>query len=170
MPKWPASALVAAALVAASAGLKLWIQRYSAQVDVNRLNGDITRRLQALNFDASIDRNVPATAVRARRKDCRIIARNGDRARELSVIFKLEAVEYGPAIIGYRNIWASQPPPARAIFERFAQDGAARLGLNFGRPAVIALAQAGRCNGVKEALSDVVAHAFLKTSARRTDE
>jgi hypothetical protein len=59
MPKWLASALVAASLVAASAGLKLWIQRYAAQVDVDRLNGDIARRLKALNFDASIDRNVP---------------------------------------------------------------------------------------------------------------
>lgn len=164
MPNWLDSAVIAALLVAASTGPKLWLQRYSTQVDTDRLNHDITRRLHALNFHATIDRDVPATAVRAWRNDCRLIARNGDRARELSVIFKLEAAKYGPVSIGYRNDWSPDPAPARAVLERFAQDGAARIGLHFGRPAVIALAQSGACKGVREALSGLVAHAWVKTS------
>jgi len=166
MPKWLVSALAAASLIAASAGLKLWLQRYSTQIDVDRLNTDIIHRLKALNFATAIDPDGPATAVRAWRKDCRLIVRNGDRARELSVIFKREAVEYGPVIMGYRDVWAPHPPPARAIVERFAQNGAARIGINFGRPAVIALALSGSCKSVKEALNGLVAHASIKRSAR----
>jgi hypothetical protein len=164
MPNWLASAAIAASLVAGSAGPKLWLQRYSAQVDADRLNADISRRLEVLDFRTAIDRDVPATAVRAWRKDCRLIARNGDRARELGVVFRLESTEFGPVAIGYRGAWSPDPAPARAVIERFAQDGAARIGIDFARPAVVALAQSGSCHGVREALSGLAAHAFLKTS------
>ena len=165
MPNWLDSALAAALLVAVSTGPKLWLQRHSTQVDSERLNRDIAGRLEALGFHTVVDRDVPATAVRAFRDDCRLIARNGDRARELGVIFKLEADEYGPVAIGYRNVWSSDPAPVRAVIERFAQDGAARIGFNAGRPAVIALAQSGRCSGAEQALTDLVAHASIKTPA-----
>lgn len=170
MPNLLDSALVAAFLVTASTGPKLWLQRYSTQVDTDRLNRDITDRLQALDFHAATDRDVPATAVRAWRGDCRLIARNGDRARELNVIFKLEAAEYGPVSVGYRSAWSSNPARTRAVLERFAQDGAARVGFQFGRPAVIALAQSGSCKGVRKALSGLVAHAWVKKSAREPDD
>lgn len=161
MPNWLGSTLAAALLIAASIGPKLWLQRHSAQVDSERLNRDIMRRLELLNFRTVIDRDVPATAVRGYRGDCRLIARNGDRARELGVIFRLEAHKYGPVAIGYRHGWSPDPAPVRAVVERFAQDGAARIGFNVGRPAVIALANAGRCSDAKQALSNLVAYASI---------
>lgn len=163
MPNCLGNVLVAMSLIAASVGPKLWIQRHSAQVDTNRLNNDVNRRLTAANFETAIDNYVPATAVRARRADCRLIVRNGDRARELSEIFKREAAEYGPVVIGYRGDWTSRPARARSILERFAQDGAARIGFDFGRPAVLALAQSGRCVGVREALRGTIAYSYLKS-------
>lgn len=170
MPNWLDSTVAAALLVAVSTGPKLWLQRHSTQVDSERLNRDITRRLEALGFEAAVDRDVPATAVRAYRGDCRLIARNGDRARELGIIFKLEADEYGPVAIGYRNAWSSDAAPIRAVIERFAQDGAARVGFHVGRPAVIALTQSGPCDGAKQALSGLVAHASTKPSSNDFDD
>ncbi|HTH28872.1 MAG TPA: hypothetical protein VL918_10425 [Sphingobium sp.] len=169
MPGWLASGLVAAALVIASAGPKLWLQRRSAQVDTDRLNHDIMDRLKALGFSTTIDRNTPATAVRAWRKDCRLIARNGDRARELAVIFALEATQYGPVQFGYRGAWSADPAPARAVLERFAQDGAERIGFHVERPAVIALAYAGACKGIREALSGLQAHSVARIETGTPD-
>lgn len=163
MPNWPGKALVAALLVVASVGPKLWLERRSAQVDADRLNNEIARRLEAANFSTAVDPQLSATAVRAWRPGCRLIVRNGDRVRELGAIFKLEAVEYGPVLIGYRDAWSAHPGIARAVLERFMQDGAARIGFDFGRPAVIALAQSGNCRGVREALAGLVAHASVRS-------
>lgn len=170
MQNWLGSTLAAVLLIAASIGPKLWLQRHSAQIDSERLNRDIMHRLKVLNFRAVVDRDVPATAVRAYRDDCRLIARNGDRARELGVIFRLEAHQYGPVSIGYRHGWSTDPAPVRAVVERFAQDGAARVGFNLGRPAVIALAQVGRCNDVRRALGKLVAHASISARSRNVGD
>lgn len=158
MSPYLGSGLVAVALIVASVGPKLWIQRHSAQVDVDRLDGEISRRLESVGFRTWVDRKASGAAVHAWRGDCRLIARNGDRARELEGIFRLEAADYGPVAIGYRNFWSPHPASARAVAERFVQDGAARLGVDFGRPAVIALAQSGPCPGVREVLSHLAAH------------
>ena len=168
MPNWLGKALVAAFLVMASIGPKLWLERRSAQVDADRLNEEIVRRLEAANFHAAVDPELSATAVRAWRPDCHLIVRNGDRSRELGAIFKLEAMKYGPVMIGYRDAWSAHPTMARAVLERFMQDGAARLGFDFGRPAVVALAQSGTCRGVKEVLAGLVAHASVRSATGDT--
>jgi len=86
---------------------------------------------------------------------------NGDRARELRLVFQLAAADYGPVLIGYRNEWRPYPAPARSVLERFAQDGAARLGIQLERPAVLALAQTGSCHAVRQALNGLIAHSSV---------
>lgn len=162
MPNWLGSVVVAGLLVAGSTGPKLWLQRYAAHADADRLNADMRGRLEALGFATALDAATPATAVLAWRDDCRLVARNGDRARELGVVFAMEAAEYGPVAIGYRGHWSRHPAGARAVMERFAQDGARRIGFDIERPAVVALARSGRCDGVRRALSRLTVHATLK--------
>jgi hypothetical protein len=159
VPNYPVSLLAAGLLVAASVGPKLWLQRTSAQVDADRLNGEIGDRLRAAGFQTSIDRSVSVAAVRAARADCHVLARNGDRARELGAVFRLESKAYGPVQIGYRGDWAPHPAGARSVVERFVQDGAARIGYDVGRPAVIAIASSGLCRGLRQALGGLTAHA-----------
>lgn len=161
--------LTAALLVAVSVSPKIWLQRHSAEVDADRLNLDIAHRLTAIGFQASIDRSLSVPAVRAARAGCRVLARNGDRERELRDVFALEGSGYGALAIGYRGTWTARPAGARAVLERFAQNGMARVGFDFARPAVIALAQSGSCPGVREALSAIAARASLKRSVADDD-
>lgn len=156
----------AALLVAASVTPKLWIERRSTQVDVDRLDEEIGRRLKAASFRISIDRSPAVPAIRASRPDCRLILWNGDRARELSVIFKRSALDYGPVLIGYRGHWSPDPARGRAVLERFAQDGAARVGIHFGRPAVIALARSGPCRGLPKLLDGLTVHSAVSAESR----
>ncbi len=161
--------LMAALLVTLSVSPKIWLQRHSAEVDTDRLNLDIAHRLTAIGFRASIDRSLSVPAVRAVHADCRVLARNGDRARELREIFALESFGDGALAIGYRGKWTARPAGARAVLERFAQNGMARVGFDFDRPAVIALAQSGSCPGVQKALNNIPARASLKRSVMEDD-
>lgn len=164
MPSYPVRIIALILLIVASIGPKLWLQRRAAQVDMDRLDREMRQRLEAANFQVTIDEHLAAAAVRAERQDCRLIVRNGDRARELGAIFRLEASRYGPVMIGYRNHWSSRPAGARAVMERFAQDGAARLGVQFARPAVIAMARSGPCSGVQQLFRDLLAHSTVTRS------
>lgn len=160
MPNWLGSALLATTLAMLSVSPKLWLQRHSAQVDSERLNGDIADRLTAMGFRVALDRDLSVPAVRAVRADCRLIARNGDRARELHALFNLERGDYGAVHFGYRGQWTAHPAGVRAVLERFGQNGLARVGIDLARPAVIALAATGPCAPTLEALSQLKAHAF----------
>jgi len=160
--------LAAVLLATLSVSPKIWIQRHAAQVDTDRLNRDIVRRLTANGFRTSIDRNLSVPAVRAWRAECRLLVRNGDRARELLEIFSQEGAGYGALAIGYRGSWSMRPAGARTVLERFAQNGMARVGVDFERPAVIALSQSGGCPGVRDALGGIAVRAFLKSARRAT--
>ncbi|WP_019833294.1 hypothetical protein [Sphingomonas sp. PR090111-T3T-6A] len=164
MPNWLGNALLATALVVMSVSPKIWLQRHSAQVDGERLNGDIADRLTAIGFRVTLDRDLSVPAVRAERADCRLVARNGDRGRELHDLFNLEQGGHSPVYFGYRGKWAPHPAGARAVLERFGQNGLARVGIDMARPAVIALAAAGPCAGTREALATLHAHAYRKAS------
>lgn len=165
MPNWLGSALLAAALTGLSVSPKIWLQRHSAQVDDARLDDDIAGRLMATGFRVTLDRDLSVPAVRAERADCRLIARNGDRGRELHDLFNLEQGDHGPVYFGYRGKWAPHPAGIRAVLERFGQNGLARVGIDETRPAVIALATTGPCVGTREALAELRAHAYRKPSA-----
>jgi hypothetical protein len=162
VPNWLGNVLLASSLAALSISPKIWLQRHSAQVDSERLNADISDRLAGIGFHVALDRDLSVTAVRAVRADCRLIARNGDRARELHDIFNIERSDYGPVRFGYRGQWTAHPAGVRAVLERFGQNGLARVGIDVARPAVIALAAAGPCAGASEALSRIEAYAFRK--------
>jgi len=161
MPNYLGEIFVTACVLAASVGPKLWLQHRSAQTDTEQLNRDVTSRLAAERFEFRIARGPSGSAIEAWRPDCRLMVWNGDRSRELRLVFQLAAAGYDPVLIGYRNEWRPYPAPARAVLERFAQDGAARIGIQLERPAVLALAQAGSCHAVQQALNGLNAHSSI---------
>lgn len=146
-------------LLAATVGPKLWLEKRSVQADVERLNADVAGRLRAIGFRVSTPVVATGPAVSATRGACHLLVRNGDRARELGRVFELEAADYGPVAIGYRGVWRTRPAGARSVLERLAQDGAARVGLFFERPAVLALAHGEDCEDVRDALAGIRVHA-----------
>lgn len=141
---------------------KIWIESRSAQVDVGRLDADVAARLRTFGLRAAIVPWSPDPIVAARSDRCEAFVRNGDRARELTSLFRLEMAHLGPVEIGYRGIWTPRPAGSRSVLERLAQDAAMRVGLRFDRPAVLAMAHAGRCPDLKAALRGLAAHSMLR--------
>ena len=150
------------ALLAATIGPKLWLQQRSAQVDEKHLGLDLGRRLHATGFAIAVEHFAPGPAIFATRGACRLLIRNGDRARELGTLFRMEGAAMGPVLIGYRGHWSPRPARSRAVIERLAQDSAARIGIFFDRPAVLALAQGRHCPDVRPLLDPITVRASLK--------
>lgn len=141
---------------------KIWIESHSAQVDVGRLNADVAARLRTLGLHAAVVPWAPDPIVEARSDHCDVIVRNGDRARELASLFRLEMTRLGPVEIGYRGVWTPRPAGSRSVLERLAQDAAMRVGVRFDRPAVLAMAHSGGCPDLKGALRGLATHSMLR--------
>jgi hypothetical protein len=157
-----ASPLLVALLAAATLAPKLWLERRSAHIDIARLDADVATRLQASGFRTAIDLETPGTAVRAWRRDCRVFVRNGDRARELASVFRLDATAYGPVFYGHWDKWSTRLPPWPSIVERHAQEAAKRIGISFARPPVLAMARSSQCAFPGTALAGLEAYATLR--------
>ncbi|WP_157218521.1 hypothetical protein [Flavisphingomonas formosensis] len=155
------SALLGAALIA-TVGPKLAVEERAAQLDLGRLNADVERRLRHSGFKTTIDAIDPEPAVFAVRGSCSLLVRNGDRARELNHLFTIQAAGLGPVEIHYRGDWHRGSTPGRAIIERSLQDSVERIGLHVGRPAVLAAAWRGGCEGLGAILAGITAHASLR--------
>ena len=151
------------ALLIATVAPKLWLQQRSTHVDEYHLSRDIAATLRARGFSIDMESFAPGPAVAATLGPCRLLIRNGDRARELGTLFEMEGAAVGPLTIGYRGVWKPGPAAARAIVERFTQDSAARLGFFFARPAVLAVAQSPRCPELRHLLDSISAHSALAT-------
>lgn len=141
---------------------KIWIESRSAQVDVGRLDADVAARLRTLGLRAVIVPWSPDPIVMAKSDHCDVLVRNGDRARELTSLFRLEMAYLGPVEIGYRGVWTAHPAASRSVLERLAQDAAMRVGLRVDRPAVLALAHSGRCPDLKMTLRGLTVHSMLR--------
>jgi hypothetical protein len=157
-----ASPLLVALLATATLAPKLWLERRSAHIDIARLDADIAARLQASGFRTAIDLETPGTAVRAWRRDCHVFVRNGDRARELASVFRLDATSYGPVFYGHWGEWSTGLPPWPSIVERHAQEAAKRIGISFARPPVLAMARSSQCAFSGTALAGLKAYATLR--------
>lgn len=163
LPRAIANPAAIMALLIATVAPKLWLQQRSTDVDERHLSRDIAATFRARGFAIEVEHFAPGPAIAATQGPCRLLIRNGDRARELGTLFEMEGANVGPVSIGYRGVWKPGPAAARAIVERFAQNNAARLGFFFARPAVLAVAQSSRCPDMRHLLDPISAHSARTT-------
>jgi len=131
---------------------KLMLGWSLAKADDAQLATTISGRLREAEFTTRITPTPDGLIVLAVRNSCRLQVRNGDQARVLRTVFQQAAVGYDPIQYGYRAHWGPSPASARSLMERAVQNRLAVLGMRVERPAVIALAEAGDCRGVKKQL------------------
>lgn len=161
LPPLAASATAIALLLAATVGPKIWLQQRSAQIDEDQLLAEVSGRLDGMGFTLRAEHSTAGPLIKAVRGPCLLSVRNGDRARELGTLYRIEGAGIGPVLIGYRGEWTPDPAPARAVIERFTQNNATRVGLPFARPAVVAVAKSAQCGRILEHLNGIMARSYL---------
>ena len=133
--------------LAVTLGLKAAVTDYSVGDDSARFASDLQATLRGQGFAVALDPTAHlATTIIARRGACRLQARDGTRAYELSDVF---AARYGKRerITYFLDGRVTPTPPALGSESlNIIQRTVARFGLGFSRPATIAVIDNGACD------------------------